>query len=298
MSLPVLWQQLISAVGVGSGAGNAPARKPSVRTRPILEALEDRSAPSVFPVFELTDLEHFGVLGLTGAKIDMSNPQTRVGGDVGIGPNGTLNFADGQIEGRLIVDPTANGSHRGNVHILGGIVTQDLQMTVGEATDLSNQAAALAPTQTFGQIGGSQTINSTVQINVIKVGSVQLNGSATLTLNGGPSDFFVINVTGTFAMTGTSAIKLTGGIQPAHVLFNIVGKGEQVAFTGKSVATGVFLAVNRDIADAGATINGSLIGGMNHQISVVSGSQVIPPPPGSFTGIGRGSGTGSLTGLG
>jgi choice-of-anchor A domain-containing protein len=297
MNLSVLWQQLTSAVGVGSGGGNAPARKPSVRTRPILEGLEDRSAPSsVFA--ELTDLEHFGVLGLTGAKIDMSNPQTRVGAEVGIGPNGKLNFSDGQIEGRLLVDPTANSSHLGNVRIRDGIVTQNLQMTVDEAIDLSAQAAAMAPTQTFGQIGGSQTINSAGGINVINVGSVQLNGSATLTLNGGANDFFIINVTGKFAMTGSSAIKLTGGIQPAHVLFNVVGRGEQVAFTGKSVATGVFLAVNRDIADAGATVNGSLIGGMNHQISVVSGSQVIPPPPGSFTAIGRGSGTGSLTGLG
>jgi choice-of-anchor A domain-containing protein len=129
----------------------------------------------------------------------------------------------------------------------------------------------------IGSFGAFQTIDK------------YLPPAKTLTLNAGKNDYFIINVSGKYAMSGTSAIRLTGGIDTTRVLFNITGTGEQVAFTGKSVGVGTYLAVNRDISVSGATINGSVIGGMNHKIALTSAAKVqvntphfAPPPEWKF----------------
>ena len=74
------------------------------------------------------------------------------------------------------------------------------------------------------------------------------------------------------------------GIQPKDVLYNILGSGGQVAFTGggggtgccKSSVDGTLIALNRNIALSPGLVNGELIGGQN--ISIVSGSTVKCPP--------------------
>jgi choice-of-anchor A domain-containing protein len=243
------------------------------RTRPRLEVLEDRAAPSSL-FSDFAALHPYGVLALSGSKLDITNPQTRVGGAVGLGPHATQNFSDGEIDGNLVLDYTANNSHSNNVRIQGSTVRQDLQAAVNAAIDASDVIAHLHATQQFVTIPRSQTIVRTTHENVIDVGSVQLDGSSVLTLHGSSSDYFLFNVTGKFAMTGDSQIKLTGGIDSTHVLFNVVGTGEAVAFTGKSVAVGTFLADNRDINVSGATVNGVLIGAMDHKIALTSGAQI------------------------
>ena len=250
----------------------AQARQAAWR-KPQVEDVEGRISPTSL-ASDFAVLDEFGVFAMTNSKLSMTNPQTIVGGDVGLGPHATQNSSDGVIQGKLVVDPTANNSHNNNVRIASGTVTRNLQPAVNDAIDASNRVAAMHPTQTFNSISNSMTINRTTQINVINVNSVQLNGSAALTLHGGANDYFFINVSGNFAMTGTSAIKLTGGINTTHVLFNIEGTGQQVAFTGKSTGVGTFMALNRDIAVSGATVNGVLIGGQNHQIAITSGAHV------------------------
>jgi hypothetical protein len=223
----------------------------------------------------------YAVLGLAGCKMDMSNPQTTIAGpdapnfgDVGIGPGGVQNFSDGQIKGKLVLDYTANNTHSNNVKIMFGTHRTDLTSTCNAAIDASNIVAHLNVTQTVPNINGSMTLFAPKDINVINTNSIVLNGGQALTLKGGSQDYFFINVTGKFSMNGNSQILLTGGITTSHVIINILGTGEQVAFTGSAVAVGTIFADNRDIADAGATVNGVLVGAMNHQISIVSGSQV------------------------
>ncbi len=218
-------------------------------------------------------LDHFAVLGLSGSKIDITNPQTQIGGNVGLAPGSNQNFADGQIAGKLIVDPSANNSKSNNVQEEFGGLTASLGAANAAAIDASNEIASMTPTQQFDSINGSLTICSTCPLNVICVGKVQLDGSSTLTLKGCATDYFFINVSGKFAMTGNTSIRLDG-VDPSHVIFNIVGSGEQVAFTGKSNAVGTFLAVNRDIAVSGATVNGPIIGGLCHDIAITSGAHV------------------------
>jgi hypothetical protein len=246
-----------------------------------LETLEDRSTPNNL-FADLADVDQFTVLALTGAKVDISNPKTLFASspgfpaNVGLGPGARENFSDGTIQGNLIVDPTANITKSNHVHE-NAIVVRDLSPDVMAAIDASNQIAALAPTLTLPSIHSSTTLHSTGAMNVINVTDLTLDGSAQLTLQGRPGmqDYFFINVTGKYAQTGNSSIRLVN-VPGSHVVFNIVGTGQQVAFTGKSVGAGTYLAVNRDIAVTGATVNGALIGGLNHQISIVSGSQLHP----------------------
>jgi choice-of-anchor A domain-containing protein len=242
----------------------------------VLDGLEERIAFSLSDTLkaDFSILKDFGVLGLSGAKIDITNSKTTIGGDVGIGPGGKQNFSDGFIDGKLVVDPTADNSKSNNVKKTFGTITKNLQPAVAAAIEASNAIANSPATKTISSINGSQTIFSTTHINVVKTGSITLDGSATLTLSANSNDYFLFNVTGKFAMTGSSKIKLTGGINTTHVIFNIIGSGEQVAFTGSSVAVGTFLAVNRDISVSGATVNGVLIGAMNHKIAITSGAQV------------------------
>lgn len=224
-------------------------------------------------------LDHFGVLGLSGSKMDITNPQTQIGGNVGLAAGAKQNFADGQIAGKLVVDPSADNSKGNNVQEQFGIVTAGLGAANAAAIDAANEIASMKPTQQYSSINGAQTICSTGCMNVISVGNVQLDGSSTLTLKGCSTDYFFINVCGKFAMTGTSSIQLDG-VDPSHVIFNITGSGQQVAFTGKSEAVGTFLAINRNVAVSGATVNGQIIGALCQDIAITSGAKVdICSPP-------------------
>ena len=240
--------------------------------RPNFEDMENRFSPSSLSG-DFALLDEFGVYQMAGGKLSVTNPKTEIGGPVGIGPHASNNSSDGQIDGNLVVDPTASNKP-GNLQIAGGTVVRDLQPVENAAEDAASRIANMTATQSFNSINNSMTINRTQTVNVISVGSVQLNGSAALTLHGGANDYFLINVSGKYAMTGTASIKLTGGISETHVIFNITGSGEQVAFTGKSVGEGTYIAPGRDIAVSGAIVNGVLIGAENHQIAITSGAKV------------------------
>jgi choice-of-anchor A domain-containing protein len=276
--LSVLTKRLAFSFGARSKSAKAHSdtARQQPRQHPALEELEDRIAFSLATTLQadFSILKDFGVLGLSGCKIDMTNPSTKVGGDVGIGPGGKQNFSDGFIDGKLVLDPTADNSKSNNVKHTYATVIKNLQPAVNAAVDASNAIANAPATKTIASINGSQTIFSTTHINVVKTGSISLDGSSILTLNAASNDYFLVNVTGKFSMTGSSKIKLSGGIDTTHVIFNVLGTGEQVAFTGSSVAVGTFLAINRDISVSGATVNGVLIGAMNHKIALTSGAQI------------------------
>ena len=241
--------------------------------RPGFEDMENRYSPSsLFSDFAV--LDEFGVFQMAGGQLSITNPQTEIGGDTGLGPHAVQNASDSQIDGKFVVDLTANNNHSNNLRIAGGTVYRNLQTAENYAEDAASRIGRMTATQTFNSINNSMTINATQTINVISVNQIQLDGSSTLTLHGSANAYFFINVSGKYSMTGTSAIHLTGGVSTTHVIFNITGTGEQVAFTGQSVGVGTYLAPNRDISVSGATVNGVLIGGENHQIAITSGAHV------------------------
>jgi len=74
-------------------------------------------------------------------------------------------------------------------------------------------------------------------------------------------------------------------VQPGAVEYNIIGSGEQVAFSGggggtgccKAIVDGTLLAPNRKIALSPGLVNGQVISGLD--ISIVSGSSARCPVP-------------------
>src|SRR5262249_19005925 len=158
-------------------------------------------------------------------------------GTLGVGPEGFGEFTGSSfVTGITFVDPTAGVKTSGSATIHPTVTS--LTPAVNDALWASAQVAALAPTQTFGELKGSARITGNGGTNVIAAKSIQLSGSETLTLAGGPQDHFLFNVPGRFTLTGSSAIKLTGGVAPTNVLFNVLGPEDvgKVALTGSSTA--------------------------------------------------------------
>jgi hypothetical protein len=78
-------------------------------------------------------------------------------------------------------------------------------------------------------------------------------------------------------------IRAGGSVQPKDILFNIIGTGSDVAFSGggggvnccQAIVDGTLLAPLRNINLAPGLVNGEIISGKN--ISIVSGSSVRCP---------------------
>jgi hypothetical protein len=232
------------------------------------------------------------VLQLGGYKVDITGPPGGIDGDICIGPNGKLSITGEEfVTGDILLDMGATFSKSGSGTIGGTVIHTNLSAEINAAIAASHDAAALPCTQNYPSLKTARTISSTGPLNVICVGDVSLNGGAVLTLSGGPNEMFVINVTGKFALTGGSKIVVAGGLTPGHVLYNIIGTGGQVAFSGggggagccKASVDGTLIALERKIALSPGLVNGQLIGGRD--ISIVSGSSVRCPsgcPPTSF----------------
>jgi hypothetical protein len=220
----------------------------------------------------------FGVLGLTGTHITISGP-SGVTGNLGVGPNGFGEFSGSSfVTGTTFVGPTAHVTTSGSASVHP--VTTDLTGAVNDALEASSRIAALAPTQTFGDINGSSTITGDGGTNVIAAQSIRLSGRDTLTLAGGPHDTFLFNVPGRFSLSGTSAIKLTGGVTPTDVLFNILGPEDvgKVELSGATTGVGTFLVPARSFSFGPSVIEGSVIAG-GKDIAIHSGAHATQPPP-------------------
>jgi choice-of-anchor A domain-containing protein len=225
----------------------------------------------------------FGVLGLTGTRITISGP-SGVTGNLGVGPNGFGTFSGSSfVTGSTLVDPTAGVRTSGRARINPTVT--NLAPAVSDALQASARIAALAPTQTFGDIKRSAVITGNGGTNVISAQSIRLSGRDTLTLAGGPHDSFLFNVPGRFTLSGTSAIKLTGGVDPANVLFNILGpeKAGKVALSGHTTGVGTFLVPERSFSFGPSVIDGSVIVGGKF-LKIHSGAHLTQPRTGTVPG--------------
>ncbi|MGA7933448.1 MAG: hypothetical protein WCA35_07865, partial [Kovacikia sp.] len=200
----------------------------------------------------LGDAGNFGALALgSGAKFSMSNSKTTIKGNAGLASKGIQNFSDGQITGSYFVDPLANNSKKNNVKIQGGTKNQSLAAAVNTAVNVSALAATFKPTQTItSSITKSTTIIGTAPaqtqgLNIINLSSINLTGpNQFLTLQGTSNDYFLINVTGSITLTNSSGgIQLSGGIDPSHVIFNIVSpSGTGLKVSGGATLAGTYLS--------------------------------------------------------
>src|SRR5262249_1423827 len=104
-----------------------------------------------------------------------------------------------------------------------------------------------------------------------------------ITLTGDPGDTFIIQVTGNFALSGGSKIIAGTNVTPANVLFNVIGSGSDVAFSGGGGGAdccptridGTLLALDRKIRLSPGLVNGEVIS--RNGITLSSGAAVRCP---------------------
>ena len=166
-------------------------------------------------------------------------------------PQGSLNLGSsshiyGNVGARWVVG-AAPGTiiegdlHGGFINAAPGLVVTGETRTLSDAewdaifADVSAASAQALGMGMFGTnlgaISESTTLNATGSLNVFNInGSINLNDGKNLTLKGGASDQFVINVSNDFflckdAFIGCDAGIILDGVSADNVLFNMYGAG-------------------------------------------------------------------------
>lgn len=243
----------------------------------LVEVPPDPGTPERFAYnYSQSGVATYAVLALD--KLETKNNAT-VYGNVGVGPKGERKLEKLGIAGSYDVDPNSKLNKENATLIPAGTpITPnvvDLSQAVADAKSLSAEALALTPTQTFNKIEKSTTIFSTAAsgVNVILLKELKLKGEKTLTLQGGPNDWYIINITKTLEIDDGSIIA-PGGVPASHIIINVDGvvadiKGDGI-ITGTIVAPNSTLAVKDDV-----TIEGSIIMGKDAKIekdAVINGA--------------------------
>jgi hypothetical protein len=230
--------------------------------------------------FALVDLASGTTLGMNSGPL---------AGDVLLGHGAKAAFSGGgggHITGVLDYDSTVTGtntfSQLATAPTTASVTTAFTTGALNSANGVASYIEGLAATQTFGNINNTTTIVGDGGLNVIHVGNIQ---NAPLTLSGNASDYFVVEVTGTFQTNRTMA--LIGGVTASHVIFDFTGTSGNVFQTsGGDRLEGTFLATHgggfnfSDLDLTGALIN------TDGNVQFVSGSEIptfagftAPPVP-------------------
>jgi len=246
------------------------------------------SASLIVP--DLGDAADFGLFAIpqTGdaASITISSA-SGVQGDLAIGNPGLYHKSGaGVVTGKVFLATGVTTSITGVPGAEGTLVpNSDLTQAISDALLASSAAALLPITQpALGDLTATQTVTGNGDVNVLSVSKIDLSGSKILTLSGSPTEFFILNISGDFDLSGSSAIAYTGGLVPSHVLFNFPTTGTDIGFSASSTAKGTLLAPFRDFTLHGANLEGEVIA---NDIRITSGGQVkqnpfespLPPPP-------------------
>jgi choice-of-anchor A domain-containing protein len=248
----------------------------------------------VDPVFALGAASGISVLELGPGSVSITGPAGGILGDIDIAPGSSLSMSGSEyITGtvRLGAGAKFNNSSSG---VVGGVQQNvDLSAQINAAYAANSANAALPCTQTFTTLDGKsvKTITGVSGVNVICVKDIVLNGTQ-ISLTGPADAKFVFNITGKLVLTGGGAgpqirVDASKGIPTSAVLYNLIGAGQDVAFSGggggvnccAAIVDGTILAPYRKIALSPGLVNGEVISGQN--ISIVSGSSVHCPscPP-------------------
>ncbi|MGO8928923.1 MAG: hypothetical protein ACLQU3_18805 [Limisphaerales bacterium] len=232
------------------------------------------------------------ILELGAAQVSLNGPAGGVIGNVYIAPGGKANWSGGgeYLTGNVYLGTGATYQNSG-VLVSGSIYyNQNLSAQIDAAYAAAALDAGLPCTQVFTTLDGKSvtTIFGQHGLNVICVQNIVLHGTQ-IKLTGYSDTKFVFNVTGQFVLTGGGngpqiRVDTTVGLAPSDVLYNIIGTGQDVAFSGgggganccAAIVDGTLLAPQRKINLSPGLVNGEVISGMD--ISIVSGSGVHCPP--------------------
>ena len=239
------------------------------------------------------------ILQVDAAKVKITGAAGQIQGNICIGPNGKLSMSGDNFAtnpGEILLDARASCS---GCQIGKRVDSVDQPVDLSAEITACKEAAAvnqLAPAGllTCGPLSrrtltGTQTILGAAGKNVICVDNVNVGNKQLITLSRdpaavGPDTTFIFVVTGKFVIQGK--IKADGTtVQPADVLYNVIGPGAQIAFSGggggtgccKAEIDGTLIALDRKWAVSPGLINGQACGGKD--MSFDGGSGVHCPAP-------------------
>jgi hypothetical protein len=222
----------------------------------------------------------FAGLELGTSTFTISKNSTVVNGNIGVAPDGTLNFSGGAVaNGTIYAGTGATLDISGGSGATGGIVQPSSLVTqaISDAATAASFYGGLTPTQTLSSLGaGTITGNGGLQVFDV-TGSLSLS-NATLTLSGGASDTFVFDIHGGNSLLqgqGPGSNIVLDGISPDQVLFNLIGSGTQLTTNKGSDTEGIFLAENGAIDIQGGTHDSDFIAGTG--LTFESGVTITQP---------------------
>jgi hypothetical protein len=215
-----------------------------------------------------------GIGSASSTSISMSGSSSIRGtvANAGVANAGNVNMSGSSlINGILSLNTAGRLNKSGTSAVAGGVqqnTTTDglLDQAVADALAASQSAASLpatipSPTSvTISNPSQNITITGGLGINVWNITNLAIS-NGTLTLSAPHGGCFIMNVPGSFALSGASRIVLAGGITPSDVLYNFVGSGGGVAMSGGSSVAGIVLAPQRSVALSSSTVTGEIISG-------------------------------------
>jgi hypothetical protein len=215
----------------------------------------------------------------------INGPGTSVGNLAVINSGASLHLdgsAPPSINGNVYL---ANGAtiHAGSGQVTGSTSSLPNTGIYTAASDAAAYFGSLKPTNSISSITSTETITSSgaAATNVLDISNFSLGHDEVLTLSGGASDQFVINITGGLTLN-SAEIVLSGGLLPTDVVFNIENGNLQTTggLNNESVINGIVLAgPNTSIGMSPGQINGELISLTSGNFQIVSGGTVIDAPP-------------------
>ncbi|HLK10845.1 MAG TPA: PKD domain-containing protein [Candidatus Binatia bacterium] len=221
------------------------------------------------------------VLQLGGGNVNVTGDAGGIGGDVCVGPGGSLAVTGAQFVTGNIYLAAGDPLTKSGTGAIGPVLqNQDLSARIGDTLTAAADLAALPCTQTFARWNGPQVVVGAGGQNVICVGNVNLGGNDTVVLSGGANDTFVVKVAGKLKLTESGKI-MASGVPPSAIVYDVVGSGQQVVLSsagpgGASCCSasldGTLLAAGRAVTFGPGLVNGEVISGQS--ISLGGGSSV------------------------
>ncbi|OGP93389.1 MAG: hypothetical protein A2157_17995 [Deltaproteobacteria bacterium RBG_16_47_11] len=232
-----------------------------------------------------------GIGSASSTSVSMSGSSSVRGtvANTGVANAGNVNMSgSSRINGTLSLNTAGRLNKSGTSAVAGGVRQNTatdgvLDQAVADALAASQSAAALPATitsmtrVTISNPSQNITITGGTGTNVLHITNIAIS-NGTLTLSAPHGGSFIMNVSGSFALSGASRILLAGGITPPDVLYNFVGSGGSVAMSGGASVTGILLAPQRGIALSSSTVTGEIISG-GSGIAFSGTAQVNNPGP-------------------
>jgi hypothetical protein len=237
------------------------------------------STPARAAFVDLGQAAGYAAFILPGGSINMTiNGGAAVNGDVAASEGTHIDLGSGAklgdtvgtgdvVSGKIYLDTISNPQNPATVKLdnqnPNSVATRDLSQAVKDAISANHFAAGLTATQNLGTLDVTSqfTIAGNGGLNVISLSDVNLHGDGLLTLQGSASDFFVLNLTGSYTQKSKSSVQLAGGLLAQNVLWNFIGTGQgaQIATGLNGVTYGTFLAPDRDFTITDTILYGSVI---------------------------------------